>query len=155
MLSEARFFRLSNPCRHILSTRKAGTKPNFLVLGCLQGFETYSFSTGCRYFVSLRHKITGNLFKSCSCFLKTDAPVGTRYVKIPMRGFLLRGCLQGFETYSFSTPCGYFSSLCLKTISQGLRFPDCKCSQHLLSRPEYKKPLSGFLNSGRLQGIEP
>ncbi len=29
-----------------------------------EGFEHYMFSTGCRHFVSLRHKVAGNLFKS-------------------------------------------------------------------------------------------
>ncbi len=33
------------------------------VLAARQGLETYSFSTGCQYFLSLTQKILGNLVK--------------------------------------------------------------------------------------------
>lgn len=40
-----------------------------------EGFEAYSFSTGCRYFLSQGQKIAGNLFESYATVSQTVALV--------------------------------------------------------------------------------
>ncbi len=64
--------------------------------GRLQGVETYSFSTRCRYFVSFQSQNIWQRFRF-PAELSPGQSLAAHYVKIPFRGLLLCGRLPGIE----------------------------------------------------------
>lgn len=55
------------------------------------------FSTGCRYFISFRHKVSGNLFDSCDGFLSEILQLARAHTAKAPKGAMLLVLSPGVE----------------------------------------------------------